>query len=372
MPIAPMRAQKESKRSYALKRQAFTGSSVRHEQPFTLNPVWGDGKLLCPFRCAYCYTQKYYEGKYAEARKRKPSGKIFFRPWLPEILDHELSDYQKDGFPQHLKRVQINEAFEYYIPEIMNTTKDCYGKDLLHQIFEVFKKHWDAGNKWILHILTKSPHILRHKDILSQMKHMVQVEMTIICLDDEKRKLVAPNAPSVPSRLKAIKELSDTGIFVRVMGMPFFGDKDRATNIKEIKGLWGAVHREGAQAFSHKNLNYTTWPEVIDRKSLAGEYNKRNSIYEPLLVKSGNVWRDGEGAGRLVLVKLPEAKWTDGEWKNKLLATHVPLVDFGYAEINDVNWEYIYSAGFDRSLNEPKLLNHIMKVFAIEHIKILT
>ena len=364
MSIAPIRPLKISKKDFALKRQSRIGFS-RQGQSFTLNPVWGDGKLLCPFKCRYCYTQKYYPEN--DTAKRKPSGSIFFKPELPELLDRELSNYAKEGFPQHLKTVQINESFEYYIPEIMDKTM-IDGKDLLYQIFEVFKKHWDAGNKWMLHILTKSPHILKHTDLLSQMRDMVQIEMTIICLDDDKRKLVAPLAPSVPSRLDAIRKLSDAGIFVRVMAMPLFGDKNKEDNIAEAKELWETTQQHGARAFKHKNLNYATWDEVIRGKALdPNKYNKHDSIYEPLLVKSGNIWRDPEGNGRLILVKIPGKGWEKTDWQTKLDLKHVPVIDYGYSEMNDVYWEYIHSSGSNNILNEPTLVNHIKKQFVLKH-----
>ena len=52
-------------------------------------------------------------------------------------------------------------------------------RDIMAEVLSAFKKHWDSGNKWMLHIVTKSPHILRHLPILSSMREMIQVEMTL-------------------------------------------------------------------------------------------------------------------------------------------------------------------------------------------------
>ncbi len=366
--FGPLKAQNEYKSSPALNRQHHFGASVRHDKSFTCNPVYGDGKFMCPLKCSYCYTRKYHDNeKYTKGKKPRTTGEIVCRLWMPEILDLELEEYQKDGLPQHLKRVQINEAFEYYIRQIMDFTK-VDGKDLVWQILEVFKEHWAHGNKWMVHLLTKSPRVLDHKDILYAMRHMVQVEISMISLDDRKRALVSRNAPNVPTMLKTIKELSDAGIFVRLMAMPFYGDGTKEENIVEAQKLWKAAQDHGAQAFAHKNLNYTTWSQVIKNEPLTGGYNTSDHIYEHLLVKSGNIWRDAEGDGRTILINIPTENWNKGNWKENLQKKRVPVIDYGYAEMNDTNWGHIYSAGSKQILEDDRLVHIAKKIFMLDNI----
>jgi len=45
-------------------------------------------------------------------------------------------------------------------------------------ILDEFDTAWQAGNKWMLHILTKSHLILDHIEKLEAMKHMVQIEVS--------------------------------------------------------------------------------------------------------------------------------------------------------------------------------------------------
>ena len=387
-----IKPQKRSKHSTALKKQIFTGKFTRHDLPFTCNPVWGDGEWLCPFKCLYCYTQKYYDiQKDPNNEKANRPGVIKYRSWLPEILDHELSTYNKEGLPQYLKRVQVNEAFEYYIPEIMKASYDSSKKDLLWRTLEVFERHWHNGNKWMIHLLTKSPLILKHLPLLQSMRQMIQVELTLITLDEKKRLQVEPKAPSVKQRLDVIEQLSDAGIFVRVMAMPFMGDKNSLQeNLKDAEELKHTVLSCGAQAFDIKCLNYSSWDEIIRNKGLIRTKNREDVIFEPLLFRSGNICRDNipdfekylqekgfirddkvskiispelnlpeakldvdpthnpKGSGRFVSLPLPTQNWTEFHWKKELESRPVPIIDYGYSIMNDVNWGYIFSSEFEK------------------------
>ncbi len=186
--------------------------------PFTLDAIIG-----CLFGCIYCYTQVFPFNRHTNF-----GNEVKVKTWLPEKLDLELGKFR--NLPQHLKRVQINPSTEGYLPGVIIKLKKEYDRDLMRETLEVFKKHWDTRNCWMVHLITKSHLIIKHLDILAEMKNQVQVELTITTLCEERRKILEGSAPSVKRRLDVIRKLSAAGIFVRIMCMPLSVQQKRRPN----------------------------------------------------------------------------------------------------------------------------------------------
>ena len=72
----------------------------------------------------------------------------------------------------------------------------------------------------MLHMVTKCPEILKYKSLLAEMKERVQVEVSFVTFDEEASRIFETGTPSVAQRLKIVEELSEAGIFVRMMMMP--------------------------------------------------------------------------------------------------------------------------------------------------------
>ena len=72
----------------------------------------------------------------------------------------------------------------------------------------------------MIHIVTKSNQIVKDADILAEMKDQVQVEVSLVTLDEDNYELFERGTPNPKSRLKIIEELSHKGVFVRAMCMP--------------------------------------------------------------------------------------------------------------------------------------------------------
>lgn len=103
---------------------------------------------------------------------------------------------------------------------------------------------------------TKSDLILRDIDLLKEInsKNNVIVKFTITTPKDELSKIIEPNVCESSKRLKAIKELSDNGIFVGIMMnpvLPFITD-----NENDIKELVRLAHESGAK-FIHTFMGMT-------------------------------------------------------------------------------------------------------------------
>jgi DNA repair photolyase len=301
----------------ALNRQKNIGDGC----PFNCSPYIG-----CLVGCKYCYTQGAPFKFHTEFGKE-----VKVKLWFPEKLNRELGAYKT--LPQHLKRIQINEACEYYVPEIMEKTEREKGTDLMAEILRVVKNQWEEGNKWMLHILTKSHHVLRHMRELAGMREMVQVEVTLICLDEERRKTVEPYDFPVIDRLRAIRELSDAGIFVRVMAMPLFGEREDAERLRDV------AFENDAKAFKHKALNYFTWDDV-EQGSPRRTRQRNDTIYRDLLINSGEVVTENGNSIKTELL-MPNAEWHKKNWEENLEWQELDKVQFGYSLVNDISWGYI-------------------------------
>ena len=308
--------------------------------PFTLNPTEG-----CFFACKYCYSP-------ISLSKQDKRNEFFENVKVnvnkATLLDKELNNYS-NVLPQHLKRVQINETSDYYLPQVLNHFKTNSQKDLMIQILETFQNQWVKGNKWMLHILTKSPLILNHIDQLKGMKHMVQVEISFATNDEATRKTFEFNAPSTEKRLETIEKLAAEGIFVRVMAMPFYGGEDDLNKLKEI------TFKKGAKAFKYKELNYYDWANIKslqykDVNKLPRVSNRKDAKLYDVIVKSGEDFLQNDQPVK-VKVLLPKFKqnrmdkipvWgAYTEMKNRLFESEVNMIDCGYNGLNKVDWGYI-------------------------------
>lgn len=116
---------------------------------------------------------------------------------------------------------------------------------------------------------TKSDLILRDIDILKEIneKNNVIIKFTITTPNDELSRKIEPNVCVSSKRFKAIKKLSDAGIFVGIMMnpvLPFITDKE-----EDIKELVRLASKAGAK-FIHTYMGMTL------------RDNQRNYYYEKL------------------------------------------------------------------------------------------
>jgi DNA repair photolyase len=314
--------------SYALRAQKMWEDN--YEFPFTCNPTIG-----CFFKCKYCYLQQTFF-----SRQAKFGIEVKVKTGIVRALEKDLKKYS--NLPQHLKRVQLGNATEIFHPSVLSRTKKEVGVDLISGILTTFNSHWNAGNKWMVHIVTKSHLIMRYVEILKRMKQQIQVEMTIVSPDESLSRLVEPYAPSVGKRLKVIESLAKEGIFVRVMAMPWMhGEKEALEFRKRVVDL-------GARGFKHKGLNYFDISEML--KGNADKVKKRKDIvFDSVLLNSGEHFINGQQ----VIVKMPQQKdkeigkkRPDG-WKRltkgvmDLRETTMPILNSGYLDINNVDWAYL-------------------------------
>lgn len=298
-----------------------------HNFPFTLNAVIG-----CHFGCLYCYLKDPFFN-----RNIRFPDEAKVKLWIAEKLDKELHKYKQ--LPQHLKRVQVNVATEGYLPLVMARVKRKYQRDIMAEVLDVFRKHWENGNHWMVHLVTKSHMVIKHLDIISAMKDQVQLEMTITTLDEVRRREIEGCAPSVAKRLKVIREFASAGVFVRAMCMPLIGTRQDAEAIRAV------CFDNGARAFKHKGVNY--W----DEDALLNGETKRSrgrvdEVYEDLLFKSSEPYQEnGEIQTMVVMMPVIVGRGRSKRWlgyrRQHLQNREMIMEVSGYSEINGIDWGYV-------------------------------
>jgi len=103
-----------------------------------------------------------------------------------------------------------------------------------------------AQHRFPIHLMTKSDLVLRDKEIIKRISEIyATVSFTITTTDDELAKKIEPHASLPSARLKAMKELSDIGIYTGITMMPilpFIED-----TIETITQIVQKGHEHGAQ-----------------------------------------------------------------------------------------------------------------------------
>jgi DNA repair photolyase len=332
----------QQKSSYALRPQAKLG---QYDFPFTLNPITG-----CFMGCKYCFSPRVVYERKPDRRKRFFTNAIV-KMDKAEHLEKELTKYK--NLPQCMKRVQVNETSEYYQSQVLSKLKSKKYPDLMEKMLEVFKKHWDNGNYWMVHILTKSNLILNHLDILQDMKEMIQVEISFATYDDQLSRRLEFYTPSIKKRYEVVDKLSSAGIFVRIMAMPFYGKN------KDLKKLKIETFNRGAKAFKNKGLNYfKSWDELKKQMSLGKFLNAKLSTGKGRVdkIKKSYIIRSGEYVKtpkkyfsyRTVSVPTMNKKFvaTD-DWgaitlmNDRFEKRKMKVIKCGYKSCNNIDWGYI-------------------------------
>lgn len=302
--------------------------------PFTANLCIG-----CAYACKYCFIPIVLH--------RQPSclfPTVEVKVKMPTLFQQELQKLA--SIPQHLKRIQINESSDPYNPFVMHFMEHSLPVNPLIQLYETMKNEWANGNKWILHILTKSNLITRHIPFLEQIKEMVQIEMSFCSSDESISRSMEPFTPTIKKRLDAIEQLAKKDLFVRVMAMPFYDDH------ADTEAFRTTTLNYGALAFKHKQLNYYDW-QTLSQTSVDDLLNdrlkrstgKNNQYFADLLLRSGEPILT-PGKTNEVIVLMPELQITQS-WavpsriNQRLTQQTIQLVDMGYSKINTVDWKYI-------------------------------
>lgn len=166
----------------------------------SLNPYGG-----CAFACKYCYVRELPVQKF----KDKEWG-----TWL-EIKQNAAEVYKQEVIKLRKKEKPIN--------IFMSSSTDPYQPaerkaNITRALLETMLEY---PPDFIL-IQTRSPLVTRDIDLFLQLQKIcgIRVSMTIETDREDVRKLFAPYAPSIPLRLKALKEVHEAGIATQAAVSP--------------------------------------------------------------------------------------------------------------------------------------------------------
>lgn len=152
-----------------------------------INPYTG-----CGHGCRYCYAV--FMGKYSRQHRDAPWGSyVEVKTNIVDVLERELTRKRKTG------TAMLSSVCDPYQPaeQHYKLTQGC----LL-----ALRQHG-----WGVSILTRSPLVTRDVGILKTCLD-VSVGFSIPTDDDEVRHVLEPQAPSIPSRIDALRQMHAAGI----------------------------------------------------------------------------------------------------------------------------------------------------------------
>jgi len=196
---------------------------------FSLNPYRG-----CAHGCSYCYARPYHEYLGLNAGIDFES-KVLVKYRAPELLRAFL-------------------ARDSWLPEpiIFSGVTDCYQP--AEREFRLTRGCLEVAceARQPIAIITKNALVTRDLDILRRMAadRTVSVALSITTLDAELARTMEPRTSTPAARLRAVRELSDAGVPVRVMVAPIIP----GLNDFEIPAVLQAASEAGAQGAGYTVL----------------------------------------------------------------------------------------------------------------------
>lgn len=158
----------------------------------------------CEHGCAYCFARPTHEYLGMSAGLDFET-KILVKERAPELLRSELS--KKSWKPQVLAMSGVTDCYQP-VERVRQLTRRCI------EVLVEFRNP--------LAIVTKNHLVTRDIDLLVKLAELnaVVVNLSVTTLDGELAKKLEPRASSPTRRLSAIRELTDSGIPVRVLMAP--------------------------------------------------------------------------------------------------------------------------------------------------------
>lgn len=155
----------------------------------TLNPYTG-----CTFGCSYCYV------------RRMPVSIFRGSEWGTWV---DVKQEASSVFLKELKRAKAKGPVTIFMSSSTDPYQPIeYKEQITRSLLEVM---CESPPDFLL-VQTRSPLVTRDIDLFTALGDKVRVSLTIETDLDEVRKHFSPSAPPIAARLKALKELTETGI----------------------------------------------------------------------------------------------------------------------------------------------------------------
>jgi len=173
-------------------RSVLSRSSL-YDIDYSINPYVG-----CEHACVYCYSPFYVGRKFSGLNW---GDYVYVKINAPRIL---------------LRELKSNPLGSVLISSITDPYQPLEGKFMVtRRLLELLVK-----SNLEIYILTKSPLVVRDLDVISMFKN-VHVGFSFTNLDESLRVKFEPKAPSVTDRLRALKNICNSGVKSYAFIAPF-------------------------------------------------------------------------------------------------------------------------------------------------------
>lgn len=197
--------------------------------PWSLNPYQG-----CAHGCKFCYVpslihvEREQWGRYVLVKRNAPT-----------LLARELREK-----PRAL--VAVSTATDPYqaVEARLQVTRRC---------LEVLARH-----DWPVSVLTRSPLVLRDRDVLHRFSEL-DVGMSLPTIDDTARRHMEPGAPTIAARLRCLRTLADEGFRTFISIAPLYPltrgltvqDFARAVAEAKVQDCFVGAYRHYGDSWQH-------------------------------------------------------------------------------------------------------------------------
>ena len=209
---------------------------------WVINPYNG-----CLFGCMYCYAAQIARWKHPN---EKWGSYLDIKTNAAEVLKKDLERLERKHNSKDFGSIFFSSVTDPYVgPEAKyKITRHC---------LETLR---DFGYQGRISLQTKSPLVIRDIDILKMLKN-VTVGFTITALEDEISQFLEVNAPTISSRIIALKKLHENGIETYAFIGPLLPHVVKNENA--IKNLLDELENVGVKEvwFEHINLS----PKIRER-----------------------------------------------------------------------------------------------------------
>lgn len=196
---------------------------------FSINPYRG-----CAHGCSYCYARPYHEYLGLNAGIDFES-QVLVKHRAPELFREWLS---RDAWrPEPIVFSGVTDCYQPVEREL-RLTRGCL--EVAHEARQPIA------------IITKNALVLRDLDILREMAadRTVSVALSITTLDAELARAMEPRTSTPAARLRAVRQLAEAGVPVRVMVAPIIP----GLNDFEMPAVLQAASEAGAQGAGYTLL----------------------------------------------------------------------------------------------------------------------
>lgn len=215
---------------------------------YVVNPYLG-----CSFGCKYCYAS--FMAKFSAIPESSWGSFVSAKINAAEVVKKELAGNKKEKY--NGKKILLSSVTDPYQP--------CENRYRLTR--SILQEFISSGITSNIDILTRSPLIIRDKDVLSQLPNC-KAGMTVHYLEEDMRiKQIEPKGYHMTKRLKSLAELAQAGIQTYAFIGPLFPymlcEKERMDH------LLYTLKESGVKEVFFEDINRSTTMVRMHQKDIA-------------------------------------------------------------------------------------------------------